>query len=292
MIYVITGPTNTGKDRIAIDLAKRIGGEIINADAFHVYKLLKIGTNKPEEDEFEGVNHHLFSYVDIDEEYSIARYQNDARTVIDSLISKNIPIIMLGGSGLYIKAALYDYRFYQEETIDMSKYDHMNNDDLYATLKSFDQHSAQKIHPNNRKRVMRALEIYLSQGIKKSEIPAHKDNLIYPALFFGVDFDRGDLYMRIMGRVHRMIMDGLFDEVKLLTKKYGSNLQALQAIGYKEAIEYLNGAYTEEETIEKIVTNTRHYAKRQMTFVRHQFVVHWIKNVDDILRIAQHESAS
>ncbi|MDD4005648.1 MAG: tRNA (adenosine(37)-N6)-dimethylallyltransferase MiaA, partial [Bacilli bacterium] len=102
----------------------------------------------------------------------------------------------------------------------------------------------------------------------------------------------GDLYMRIMGRVHRMIMDGLFDEVKLLTKKYSSNLQALQAIGYKEAIEYLNGAYTEEETIEKIVTNTRHYAKRQMTFVRHQFVVHWIKNVDDILRIAQHESAS
>ena len=292
MIYVITGPTNTGKDRIAVELAKRIGGEIINADAFHVYKQLKIGTNKPQEDEFEGVKHHLFSYIDIDEEYSIARYQNDARKIIDDLNAKNIPIIMLGGSGLYIKAALYDYQFNQEEIIDMSKYEHMSNDDLYASLQAFDHFSATKIHRNNRKRVMRALEIFLSQGIKKSELPTHKDKPFYQALFFGVDFDRGDLYMRIMGRVHRMIMDGLFEEVKLLLKKYPSSLQALQAIGYKEAIEYLNGNHSEEETIDKIVTNTRHYAKRQMTFVRHQFVVHWIKNVDDVLRISQHESAA
>ncbi|MDY0345028.1 MAG: tRNA (adenosine(37)-N6)-dimethylallyltransferase MiaA [Bacilli bacterium] len=288
MIYVITGPTNTGKDRIAIDLAKRIGGEIINADAFHVYRQLHIGTNKPKEEDFEGIKHHLFEIVDVDENYSIARYQKETRIIIEDLLAKNIPIIMLGGSGLYIKAALYDYHFKEEPAVDMSQYDKLENKKLHGVLKTVDLAAAETIHYNNRHRVLRALQIYHAQGIKKSDIPIKKDSVpLYKTLFFGIDFDRGDLYLRIVERVQRMINDGLFDEVKNLIHKYGNEQQAFHAIGYKEPISYLLGKITKEQAINDIITNTRHYVKRQITFVRHQFDMHWIKSVDDIIRISK-----
>ena len=285
MIYVITGPTNTGKDRVAIDLAKRLGGEIINADAFHVYKQLLIGTNKPKEDDFQGVKHHLFGFIDVSESYSIARYQIEARAIIDDLLARNIPVIFLGGSGLYIRAALYDYRFQEEKEIDLSKYDNLSNEELYRELQTVDIESSRQIHPNNRKRVLRALKIFMTQGIKKSDIPIASNNLpIYDVRFYGVEFDRENLYLRISKRVERMVSEGLFEEVKALIKQYGLKQQAFSAIGYKEVIAFYEGKLTQEEAIKTIVTNTRHYVKRQMTFVRHQFPMKWIKNADEILQ--------
>ncbi len=285
MIYVITGPTNTGKDRVAIDLAKRLGGEIINADAFHVYKQLLIGTNKPKEDDFQGVKHHLFGFIDVSESYSIARYQIEARAIIDDLLARNIPVIFLGGSGLYIRAALYDYRFQEEKEIDLSKYDNLSNEELYRELQTVDIESSRQIHPNNRKRVLRALKIFMTQGIKKSDIPIVSNNLpIYDVRFYGVEFDRENLYLRISKRVERMVSEGLFEEVKALIKQYGLKQQAFSAIGYKEVIAFYEGKLTQEEAIKTIVTNTRHYVKRQMTFVRHQFPMKWIKNADEILQ--------
>ncbi len=293
MIYVITGPTNTGKDRIAIELAKRLGGEIINADAFHVYRQLKIGTNKPREEDFQGVKHHLFEIVGVDENYSIARYQKEARTIIDELLAKNIPIIMLGGSGLYIKAALYDYHFKEEPTVDMSAYEKLDNLSLYNALKAVDEKAAVAIHFNNRRRVLRALQIYRAQGNKKSDIPINKDcDPIYETLFFGINFDRADLYLRIVYRVERMIAEGLFAEVKALIDEYGPHRQALLAIGYKESIAYLQGKMTKEEAIDAIIKNTRHYVKRQITYVRHQFPMHWINTIDDIIEIGKNGKAS
>lgn len=293
MIYVITGPTNTGKDRIAIELAKRLGGEIINADAFHVYRQLKIGTNKPREEDFQGVKHHLFEIVGVDENYSIARYQKEARTIIDELLAKNIPIIMLGGSGLYIKAALYDYHFQEEPAVDMSPYEKLDNLSLHNALKTVDERAAMAIHFNNRRRVLRALQIYRAQGNKKSDIPINKDcDPIYETLFFGINFDRADLYLRIVYRVERMIAEGLFAEVKALIDEYGPHRQALLAIGYKESIAYLQGKMTKEEAIDAIIINTRHYAKRQITFVRHQFPMHWINTVDDIIEMGKNGKAS
>ncbi len=287
MIYVITGPTNTGKDRIAIELAKRLGGEIINADAFHVYRQLHIGTNKPKEEDFQGVRHHLFAIVDVDENYSIARYQKEAREIIDDLIAKNIPVIMLGGSGLYIKAALFDYRFKEEADVDLSEYDSLDNQALHNALKVVDAKAAETIHFNNRRRVLRALQIYRSQGIKKSEIPLKKDSEpLYETLFFGIEFERADLYLRIVERVSRMVENGLFEEVRNLINEYGVKQQAFHAIGYKESINYLLGITSREQSINDIITNTRHYVKRQMTFARHQFKMHWINSVDDIIEIS------
>jgi len=293
MIYVITGPTCTGKDAIAIQLAKSIGGEIINADAFHVYKQLDIGTSKPREESFEDVEHHLFDFVSPDDPYSIARYQKDARRVIDELLAKNIPVVMLGGSGLYIKAALFDYQFREEKPFDMSSYDNLTNNDLHQQLVQIDPHSAKDIHPNNRRRVLRALQIYHTQGILKSDIPTQKsEKPIYRCMFFGPDFDRGIVYLRIVERVNHMVSAGLFKEVKSLVDQYGDHQQALHAIGYKEVIEAIHGEVSKEEAVQNIITNTRHYAKRQITFVRNQFAMHWVKSVDDIIRIANHGKTS
>lgn len=285
MIYVITGPTNTGKDAVAIELAKRLNGHIINADAFHVYKQLHIGTNKPNEEDFQGVEHHLFGYVDVDQDYSIAQYQQDARRIINELLSKNIPIIMLGGSGLYIKAALYDYRFQVEEHVDLAYFETLNNQALHEQLQAVDPISARLIHPNNRKRTLRALQIFYAQGRKKSDIPVQKDEpAIYECCFYGIEFDRQELYERIAKRVQRMVDEGLFDEVRSLVDHYGFTRQAFSAIGYKEVIDHLVGKITQADAIESIIVNTRHFVKRQMTYVRHQFSMQWIKGVDDIIR--------
>lgn len=289
MIYVITGPTNTGKDRIAIELAKRLGGEIINADAFHIYRQLSIGTNKPKDEDFQGVKHHLFGFVDVTENYSIARYQKEARTIIDDLTAKQIPVILLGGSGLYIKAALFDYRFQNEKEVDMSRFTNLTNEELYRELQARDLETSREIHPNNRKRVTRALQIFLAQGTKKSEIPASQnDKPLYNALFFGIEFDRATLYLRIAERVKRMVSEGLFEEVANLTNQYGYHHQAFYAIGYKEAIAHVQGTISQQGAVETIIKNTRHYVKRQMTFVRHQFPMQWIKDTDDIMRIINH----
>lgn len=286
MIIVITGPTCMGKSMTAYFLAKHIGAEIINGDAFQCYKEMDIGVAKPEEKYTKEITHHLYSFIDVDHDYSIAEYQSNLRSKIDELIKQNKNIIIVGGSGLYIRSALYDYAFNNNKPVDMSKYIAMDNRTLHDELKKIDPVDAEKIHMNNRKRILRAIEIYLSSGENKTAIiNKQQHKLVYDAKFFVKNTPRELLYERINARVDEMMQKGLLKEAESLYKKYGDSPHALQAIGYKELITYLKGETTLEEAVELIKKNTRNYAKRQLTFIRHQFPVTYYKNNADLLEI-------
>ena len=285
MIYVIVGPTASGKSKLAISLAKHLNAEIVNADAFQVYKELNIGTAKITKEEQENIPHHLLSYVSIDTDYSVAVYQKDFRRVVDNLLKEGKDVVVVGGTGLYIRASLLDYTFDETEKIDMSKYEVMDNDALYNELLKVDKESASKIHKNNRKRVMRALEIYLTSGETKSDIESKQEHkYIYDNVkIYNIDVDREVLYENINKRVDTMFDNGLVDEVKEILKNHSKNLKALEAIGYKEVISYLDNKLTLEECKELIKKNTRNYAKRQVTFFKHQFKTINVKDFSDIL---------
>lgn len=286
MIIVITGPTCMGKSETAVEVAKAIDAEIINGDAFQCYKEMNIGVAKPSDAYLKQIPHHLYSFVDIDHDYSIAEYQTNLRNEIDKLLSKGKNIVIVGGSGLYIRSALYDYEFEENKTVDMTKYIEMDNRTLHDELRKIDPVEAEKIHMNNRKRVLRAIEIYLSTGSTKSKIISEQEHKsIYDVNFFVRDIDRDELYSRINKRVDLMIEEGLVKEAKSLFDKYGDSPRALQAIGYKELFPYFKGEYSLDEAIELIKQNTRNYAKRQLTYIRHQFPVKYYKNTQDLLEI-------
>ena len=286
MIIVITGPTCMGKSETALEVAKHFNAEIINGDAFQCYKELEIGVAKPPVEYFSIVPHHLFSFVSITEDYSIADYQKDLRKTIEEISSRGKNIVIVGGSGLYIRSGLYDYEFAEDKKVDMSKYEKMDNDELHKELEKIDPEQASIIHKNNRKRVLRAIQIYLSLGKTKSEVISNqKHKLLYDAKFYVRDMKRTVLYERINTRVDDMSKCHLFDEVKTLVKKYGENHRALQAIGYKELIPVLRGDYSLEEGLELVKKNSRNYAKRQVTFIKHQFPVVFYENTEDLLGI-------
>lgn len=286
MIIVITGPTCLGKSETALYLAKKMNAEIVNGDAFQCYKQLNIGVAKPDEESLKQIKHHLYSFVDITHNYSIAEYQKNLRLKIEELISNGKNIIIVGGSGLYIKSALYDFEFKENKTIDMSKYQLMDNRTLYDELKKVDPVEADKIHFNNRKRLLRAIEIYLSEGKAKSTLINEQEHKpLYDVKFFVRNLDREILYERINKRVDKMIQDGLVEEVKKLLCDYDRNLNAFQAIGYKELIEAFDNDDSLDDAIEKIKQHTRNYAKRQMTYIRHQFAVIFYENNEDLWRI-------
>ena len=283
MIFVIAGPTCSGKSSLAIRLATAIDGEIINGDAFQVYKELNIGTAKPSIEERKKVKHHLFDFISPCREYNVKDYQDDVRKVINELINQNKNIIIVGGTGLYQKAALYDFDFSEElEKVDMSDLSEMSNDELYDYLKSIDEESTKIIHQNNRKRVLRAIEIYRSSGKTKSEIiQAQTHKLIYDTRFIGLNINREVLYQKINERVDKMISDGLLEEVKNLKNNYDVSKHAFQAIGYKELIDYLDEKTNLEDAIELIKKHSRNYAKRQMTYFKNQLPMIWFDNVED-----------
>lgn len=288
MIVVITGPTALGKTKSAIKIAKEINAEIINGDAFQCYKELDIGTAKPTKEELQEVSHHLYSFIEPTHNYSIAEYQTNLRQSIQELLDKNKNIVIVGGSGLYIRSALYDYEFLPNEKVDLSHFQKMNNEELHNELKRIDPKQAETIHPNNRKRVLRAIEIYYSTGETKSEaIERQQHQLIYDAHFYVRDIDRNELYERINKRVDKMFEDGLLDEVKSLAKKYNNDLHCFKAIGYKELIDALNNGTSIEDAKELIKQHTRNYAKRQLTFVKHQFDVVYYHNDEELLRKIQ-----
>ena len=275
-----------GKSETALEIAKAIDAEIINGDAFQCYKEMDIGVAKPDAKYLKEVPHHLYSFIDVNHDYSIAEYQINLRKKIEELLSIGKNIIIVGGSGLYIRSALYDYDFKENKDVDMSKYEAMDNRTLHDELRKIDPKEAEKIHMNNRKRVLRAIEIYLSVGENKSEIISKQEHKpLYDVRFFVRDIDRDLLYKRIDSRVDQMLEKGLFDEVKNLYKKYGASPRAFQAIGYKELIACLEGKTNYETAVEKIKQNTRNYAKRQLTYIRHQFPVEYYKNNEDLLEI-------
>ncbi len=286
MVIVITGPTCTGKSSAAIKLAQEINGEIINADAFQVYKELNIGVAKISEKERECVKHHLFDIKSISENYSIADYQKDCRLIINSIIESGKTPILVGGSGLYIKAALYDYDFSNERIeMDLSHLDKLSNNELHNLLVSVDAISASQIHFNNRKRVLRALDIFYTSGTTKSEIiDKQEKKLVYDSMMFAFDVERETLYKRINSRVDEMIDKGLIKEIQNIEINYDITKckQALSAIGYKEFL-YNDNNLSNIDCVELVKKNTRNYAKRQVTFFKHQMPVKFISDYDIML---------
>ena len=276
MIYVIMGPTASGKSDAAKSLAEFFDAYIINADAFQIYKDMNIGTNKISENDEEYSRYKLLSYVSPDKNYSVKQYQDDFRKIFFDLYNQNKNIVIVGGTGLYIKASLYDYEFSEEnnEEIDEDLIN-LSNHELHEILQDLDFLESQKIHENNRKRVLRAIMMIRRNKISKSESIARQEHkLIVPEediKFLYIKPDRVLLYERINSRVDLMVANGLLEEVKGLLEKYELSLTAKAGIGYKEIISYLNNEISYEEAIELIKKRTRNYAKRQDTFFLHQF---------------------
>ena len=270
-IIVIVGPTGVGKTKLSIELAKKIDAEIINGDSVSIYKKLNIGSAKPTKEEMENIPHHLLDIKDVTEDYSVYDYQKDARKVIEELKKKNKNIIIVGGTGLYIKAALYDYRFENEK--EKHDYKDLTNEEILNKIKEYNVDT--DIHINNRKR----LERLLSKLENNEEITNNKDKLLYNIKVIGLTTSREYLYERINNRVDKMIDNGLLDEIESLKDYYKDSRILNSGIGYKEFYNYLFNNKSLEETKEEIKQNSRRYAKRQYTFFNHQFNTNWF-NVD------------
>lgn len=270
-VIVITGPTAVGKTKLSIELAKKLNGEIINADAMQVYKGLNIGTAKVTEKEKENIPHHLFDIKEVEEEYSIYNYQKDCRKVIDNILRRNKTPILVGGTGLYIKAALYDYKLSEEKT--NNTYDNLKTEEIYKELLKLDKDI--NIDKNNRRRLIRALNYYKENNTSISNNKTNK--LLYDTIFIGLTTDREILYKKINQRVDNMIENGLLEEVKYYYDKNIKTKPLINGIGYKELYNYFDRLCSKEEAVEKIKQNSRHYAKRQYTFLNHQLNVVWFE---------------
>lgn len=266
-IIVIIGPTGVGKTKLSLELAKKLDAEIINGDSVAIYKKLNIGSAKPTTQEQQEAKHHLIDIKSPEEEYSVYDYQQDARRKIEEITNRGKRVIIVGGTGLYIKAALYNYVF-TTGTIS-NDYKELTNEEILNKIKNYDKQIS--IHPNNRKRLVRTLNKYEN----KEEITNEKDKCLYPIYIIGLTAPRETVYDRINKRVDKMIEEGLVDEVLSLKKLYQSSRVLNTAIGYKEFKEYLEDKKTLEEVKEEIKLNSRHYAKRQYTFFNHQFNTNW-----------------
>ena len=281
-VLCIVGPTAVGKTKMSIELAKQLNGEIISGDSMQIYRGMDIGTAKATMDERQGIPHHLIDEKNPDEPYSVAAFQQTVRAKMEEIKSRGKLPIIVGGTGLYIKSVLYDYEFAGEsesKEIDEAKYGHLSNEELHAKLAAVDEAGAKDIHPNNRKRVIRALEIYETSGVKKSEmIEKQEHKMIYDACLIGLTDDRNVLYDRINKRVDTMYETGLVEEVKaLFDEGIPAESQSIRAIGYKELYDYFKGLISLEESKELIKRNSRRYAKRQYTWFNNQMDVTWFK---------------
>lgn len=268
-IIVITGPTGVGKTKLSVSLAKKLDAEIINADSMQIYKDLNIGTAKITEKEKEGIPHHLFDIKNTSEDYSIYNYQIDARNKIKDITSRNKRIIFVGGTGLYIKSALYDYKLNKENIND--NYDNLSCEELYNELIKLDKNIV--IDKNNKRRLIRALNYYKENNKSINDNKTNK--LLYDVIVIGLTTSRDKLYSIINSRVDRMIDNGLIDEVKYFYDNNVYSKPLINGIGYKELYKYFNNEISLEESIDLIKKNSRHYAKRQYTFFNNQMNVKW-----------------
>ena len=268
-IIVITGPTGVGKTKLSVELAKKLNGEIINADSMQIYKDLNIGTAKITESEKEGVVHHLFDIKDVSEDYSIYDYQKDARSVIEDIRSRGKVPILVGGTGLYIKSALYDYKLSYEK--DNDSYEDLSCEELYDILIKLDPDVI--VDKNNKRRLIRAINYYKENG--KSISDNKTDKLLYDTIFIGLTTERSNLYEIINNRVDKMFEMGLEEEVRSFYDKKLYYKPLINGIGYKELYKYFDGEISLEESKELIKKNSRHYAKRQYTFFNNQMNINW-----------------
>lgn len=274
MVIVIVGPTGVGKTKLSISLAKKYNAEIINGDSIQVYRGLDIGSAKVTLEEMDGVRHHLFDIRDVGEEYSIYDYQKDCRRLIDDISKRGKNVIIVGGTGLYIKSALYDYTLDDSDVVD-NQYEGIETSILYDRLREMDKDI--DIDRFNRRRIVRALNYYITNN---KSISSNKDGnkLLYDCIFIGLTTDRDLLYDRINKRVDVMIENGLLEEVKSF---YDKGL-IFSGIGYRELFDYFDGNISLDSAIELIKRNSRRYAKRQYTFFNNQFNIKWFDvNFDD-----------
>lgn len=281
-IIVIVGPTAVGKTALSIQLAKKIPAEIINGDAMQVYKGMNIGTGKITQEEMEGIPHHMLDIKEPDESFSVAEYKRYVQAYIEEISRKGKIPIIVGGSGLYIQAVLYDYTFQQAKR-DEKVTERLERElkrhgvgPLYERLQQIDPVQAKTIHPNNHRRVIRALEIYETTGLTMSEIHAKQQkSAVYDHFIIGLEMDRKLLYERINARVDEMLAKGLVAEVRKLYEQGLKDTQAIQAIGYKELIPYFMGETDLETAIATLKRNTRRFAKRQFTWFKNKLQVNW-----------------
>jgi len=284
-VIVITGPTATGKTALGVHLSRRIGGEVVSADSMQVYKFMDIGTAKPTSGEMAEIRHHMLNVVHPSEGYSVSRYVCDAEVCIDDIIGRgHIPIIV-GGTGLYIDSLIAGRVFSDRGDAEVraaleAEYDDLGGKDMLLRLREFDPDSAARLHPNDKKRIVRAFEVHRVTGksISQHDLETKLLPPKYAARKIALTFsDRDVLYGRINTRVDAMVKAGLYDEVcALLSMGISPESTAMQAIGYKEMIGAAAGRYSRDEAIDKIKTESRRYAKRQLTWLRRDTAATWI----------------
>ena len=289
-VIVICGPTASGKTALSIELAKTINGEIISCDSMQIYKDMNIGTAKPTVEEMQDIKHYLIGYVSPEKRYSVADYKKDAKKAIEEIIGKGKRPIVVGGTGLYLDSLIYEIE-YQDIRLDGNyrkqleqEVEEKGLEELYKKAKQIDEKAVEKISANDKKRILRILEIYHATGKTKTEqeIESRKKEVAYDYKVYALNWDRQKLYDRINKRVDLMIEQGLIEEVKQILKKYDTFPTAMQGLGYKEVVEYLDGKVTKEEMIEKIKMETRRYAKRQLTWFRKNKQTIWLNAEDTI----------
>lgn len=281
----MVGPTASGKTGLSIELAKLVNGSIVSADSMQIYKYMDIGTAKPDEAERSGIRHYMIDEVEPDENFSVAKYREMALKYIGQILKEGRRPIVTGGTGLYINSLLYNISF-SETICDEELRENLKNTAkekgnrfLYDRLREIDPEAAARIHENDVKRVIRAIEVFqhtnrtISQHAQESRLEPPP----YQYIVFGLNWERDELYERIDRRVDKMLQDGLIEEVRHLKEKgFDTGTTAMQGIGYKEILSYLKGECTLEETIYILKRDTRHYAKRQMTWFRRNKEIHWL----------------
>lgn len=284
-VVAIVGPTASGKTALSIELAKKYNGEIINGDSMQVYKGLDIGTAKITEEEMEGVPHHLLSFLEPTESFSVADYQKLVRAKIADIQARHKLPIIVGGSGLYVQAVLFDFQFTDEKVDEAARqayYDELAKlgpEAMHDKLNQLDPQTAEAIHPNNTRRVIRALEMLELNGVSKAAEAQNRGEVpLYNHLILGLgqNMSRDVLYDRINRRVDLMMENGLLEEVRGLWQQNIRGVQSIQAIGYKELYDYLDGKCSLEGALDSLKQNSRRYAKRQLTYFRNKMDVHFV----------------
>lgn len=304
-VIVICGPTASGKTNLSIELAKQIQGEIISCDSMQIYKEMNIGTAKPTTDEMQGIKHYLIDFVEPTKRYSVADFKKDSMEAIQKVfMNKKVPIVV-GGTGLYVDSLVQNINYptietdlkYRKELED--QIEEKGLQELYERAKKIDEQAMQSISPNDKKRIMRVLEIYHQTGKTKTQLELSSKSIPppYQYITFAIQMDREILYNRINKRVDQMIEQGLIEEVKSLIQKYKEFPTSMQGLGYKEVVSYLNGKFSKEEMIEKLKMETRRYAKRQLTWFRKDKNITWLdglaptkENVQCILKKYEEEN--
>ena len=288
-VIVIVGPTASGKTSTSIEVAKRLNGEIVSADSMQIYKEMDIGTAKPTIEERAGIKHYMLDVVSPDEEFNVSKYKIMAEDAIEEILKNGKTPIIVGGTGLYVNSLIDSIEFidvkedieYRNECLE--KAEKYGPQFLHDELRKIDEEAAEKIDVNNVRRVIRALEVFKVTGKTKTELD--KESIKEPKydyLVYGIDWDRAILYERIEKRVDIMLNDGLIEEVKDLMNKYNFSKTAIQGLGYKEVVEYLENSISYEEMVEKLKMETRRYAKRQLTWFRRDKRITWCK-IDEIV---------